>query len=482
MGFSRRRPGRDGRPRYTAYFLDIRGQERSAGTFARKREADEAWQNAEAAIRAGRRGDPGRGKRSFEAYVLDDWLPYHQLEPGVRSEYARQIRKHLLPFFGPMKMRDIMPEQVRQWVSAMQAKGARPRTIQYCKVSILNAIFTTALADEVVTIHPSRGVKTPPVPKKPRRIITATEFDLLYQALPDADTRLLVETDIESGLRWGELTELRPRDLDVPTRILTVSRAVVEVPCEEHPSGGRFLVKDYPKDKEYRRLKLSAQISAKIAAHIRARRLGPDDLLFSYRAPGPAREPPPRDRRSGRLDRPGRQRPAVPARDPHGLQRRGGAGASAAVARTPPTGPPGGPPARTARVPGAPGKPTGTSRPTGSAVRCGTRRGTRPGCPGCEFMTCATRTPRGCSLVARTCRWSRSASATPASSPRSGTCTPCPLPTRAHWMRFPGSVARNSSGPPEPGLARVRLSAFTGQAQPTQPCGADRCVPSPSGR
>jgi integrase len=138
-----------------------------------------------------------------------------------------------------MRMRDIMPEQIRQWVTALQAQGVRPRTIQYCKVSILNAIFTTALADEVVTIHPSRGVKTPPVPKKPRRIITAAEFDLLYQALPDADARLLVETDIESGLRGGELTELRLRDLDLATRILTVSRAVVDVPHEEHPSGGR---------------------------------------------------------------------------------------------------------------------------------------------------------------------------------------------------------------------------------------------------
>jgi hypothetical protein len=40
-----------------------------------------------------------------------------------------------------------------------------------------------------------------------------------------------------------------------------------------------------PLDKEYRRLKLSAQITAKIVAHIRARGLGPDDLLFSYQAP-----------------------------------------------------------------------------------------------------------------------------------------------------------------------------------------------------
>jgi integrase len=301
MGFSRKRTGRDGKPRYTAYYADIRGQERSAGTFGRKKESEDAWKAAEAGVRAGKRGDSSRGRQHFDAYVLKKWLPHHQLEPGVRGEYGRQIRKHLLPFFGPMKMRDIMPEQVREWVTWMQDQGIGARTIQYCKTSILNAIFTTALDDEVVMVHPSRGVKTPTVPVKARRIITAAEFDLLYKALPDADAQLLVETDIESGLRWGELTELRVGDLNPVNRILTVSRAVVELPPDEHPSGGRFLVKDYPKDGEYRRFKLSAQITAKILAHIDALGLGPDDLLFSYRAP----ERPAAKRRPAATESPG---------------------------------------------------------------------------------------------------------------------------------------------------------------------------------
>ncbi len=100
----------------------------------------------------GRISASGCGRQSFQAYVLEKWLPHHLLEPGVRSDYAGQIRRRLLPFFGPMKMRDIMPEHVRQWVSEMQAQGASARTSQYCKTSILNAIFTTALDDEVVTI------------------------------------------------------------------------------------------------------------------------------------------------------------------------------------------------------------------------------------------------------------------------------------------------------------------------------------------
>jgi integrase len=301
MGFSRKRTGLDGKPRYTAYYLDIRGQERSAGTFSNKKAADRAWQDEEAKVRAGKRGIPSRGKQTFETYVTEKWLPHHHLEPGVRPNYASHIRNHLLPFFGPMKMRDILPEQVREWVTWMKHKGASAVTIQFSKGSVLNAIFTTALADEVISVHPSHGVKIPPSPEKPRRIITPGQFDRLYQALPDADAQLLVETDIESGLRWGELTELRAHDLDFETCILTVSRAVVELTRDEHPDGGRFLVKNYPKDKEYRRFKLSQQITAKIRNHVLVNGLGDDDLLFTYqpptqsrtRRPGLATTPPP---------------------------------------------------------------------------------------------------------------------------------------------------------------------------------------------
>jgi hypothetical protein len=51
------------------------------------------------------------------------------------------------------------------------------------------------------------------------------------------------------------------------------------------PMGERFLVKD----KEYRRFKLSAQIVAKLQAHITAGGLGDDDLLFTYHPPAESR-------------------------------------------------------------------------------------------------------------------------------------------------------------------------------------------------
>lgn len=111
---------------------------------------------------------------------------------------------------------------------------------------MLDAILTTALNDQIVLIHAGRGVKTPPVARKPKRIITVEQYDQIYAAIADPSMQLLVETAIESGLRWGELTELRPKDLDLRSGVLTISRAVVELKSRERV-GPRFIVKDYPR-------------------------------------------------------------------------------------------------------------------------------------------------------------------------------------------------------------------------------------------
>ncbi|MEZ0076543.1 tyrosine-type recombinase/integrase [Planotetraspora sp. GP83] len=144
-------------------------------------------------------------------------------------------------------MVDILPEHVRAWVAKLKDDHVKPPTIKYAKV-LLSVIFTTALNDQVTYIHPCRGVRTPTVAMKPRTVITPEQFDVLYQALPDGDTQLLVETAIETGLRWGELSELRVKDLNTRTRNLTVSRAVVEVNPKFHPTGGRFEHRSKPVD------------------------------------------------------------------------------------------------------------------------------------------------------------------------------------------------------------------------------------------
>jgi len=246
MGWTQKRKTKGGAERFRACYRDIRGPIQSAGTFAKERDADKAWQRAELKIAEGRVNDPRRGRQTFRHYVTEEWLPHHVIEAITREAYTYQIGKHILPWFGPMRMNEIMPSHVREWVTDLQAKGVTPATIQKVRF-ILSAIFTTAMND-VTFLHPCKGVKTPTVPRKPLKIITPEQFDTIYAALPDAISRLLIETDIETGLRWGELTELRVEDLDPVTRILTrepggcAGRPEVPprwptVPCQGIPQG-----------------------------------------------------------------------------------------------------------------------------------------------------------------------------------------------------------------------------------------------------
>lgn len=143
-----------------------------------------------------------------------------------------------------MRLARITPQHVREWITTLKNQGVSASTIADLK-TILSAIFTTAVNDQLIAFHPCRGLKTPTVARKPRTIITPEQFDAIHAALPSPRWQAMVELDIESGLRWGELTELRARDLNIMTRMLTVARAVVEIsPRHRAPGAPRFQVKD----------------------------------------------------------------------------------------------------------------------------------------------------------------------------------------------------------------------------------------------
>jgi hypothetical protein len=109
-------------------------------------------------------------------------LEVHRLCRGVMAAEppdgavhpGASVYRHIMWFFGPVRMRDIGPAQVREWITAVTARGVSARRIAYAKNSVLGAVFTTALEDGVIAAHPGHRVATDPVPRKPRRILTPT--------------------------------------------------------------------------------------------------------------------------------------------------------------------------------------------------------------------------------------------------------------------------------------------------------------------
>ena len=62
----------------------------------------------------------------------------------------------------PVRMANIAPAHVREWVTRLKDQGVSASTIADVK-TILSAIFITALIDQLIGVHPCRGVKTPTV-------------------------------------------------------------------------------------------------------------------------------------------------------------------------------------------------------------------------------------------------------------------------------------------------------------------------------
>jgi integrase len=223
MGHSNKRKGRDGKPRYTAIYEDIRGRRRSAGTYGSRKEAEKAWQAAEAKARESQTTPVRRGPLRFEPYVRDTWFPNHRLELRSRETYSYYLEKRIIPYFGPMRMIEIGSQDVREFVTKLVNDGVKASSVAYCLDTVLSAIFKTALNDQIVQLHPCKGVEGPTVAKKIRAIITPEQFDKLHETLGDELWQLLVETDIETGLRIGEALGLDRDDVNLDELVLAVT-------------------------------------------------------------------------------------------------------------------------------------------------------------------------------------------------------------------------------------------------------------------
>ena len=118
------------------------------------------------------------------------------------------------------------------------------------------------------------------------RTVTPQEFERLVRAVP-SHYRLLVETFIETGMRWGEVIALRPRHVDFLSRMVRVEDTIVETSKKNSPTGERFLVNPYPKNNEPRTFGVRQGWLDEVAAHIRTKSIGRDDLLFATRVGTP---------------------------------------------------------------------------------------------------------------------------------------------------------------------------------------------------
>ena len=238
MAWIKTRVTDDSDKRFVGCYRDPEGRTRSAGTYSSKRAAERAAHREEAKVRERAWHDHSRGQVTFADYVETVWLPSKQVETSTLAAYRSYLDKHFIPVVGRRPMGNILPSEIQRWVTTATDNGLSAASVRKYH-TMLHSIFERALTDRVITFSPCEATELPKVIKKSSRTLTPAEYDAILAALP-TQHRLMIETAIDTGLRWGELVALKPRHLDLSAGKLTVEETIVEVSIKNSPTGARF--------------------------------------------------------------------------------------------------------------------------------------------------------------------------------------------------------------------------------------------------
>ena len=208
--------------RYDASYRDRYGAVKWTKTFPTAKAADAAAHaaralemsgvDAKAALRKPTHlyADTRRGKVTVNGYA-PVYLEQAEIRDTSRESYDAVMRKHVIGHLGDVPMTELTPVMVREFLAAMKRKGVSAAT-RGSALKVLRAMCQAAVQDELLTRNPTAGMKVSDQQAAERQVLTPAEADRLLDALPGW-ARLLVQTALDTGCRWGELLAIRPDDV-----------------------------------------------------------------------------------------------------------------------------------------------------------------------------------------------------------------------------------------------------------------------------
>ena len=158
---------------------------------------------------------------------IDTFLP-GAFKPSSRHTYEYRIKAYLIPAFGEMRLCDIDPLAVQQWVYKMQAAGLGQNS-RASNLKVLRSIFE--LAEEwgyFTGRSPCKRTKIGPAGDeiRPRRALEPIEARNLLVALDDQQPLgTIVQIALFTGLRISELLGLTWGAIDTKRQMIEVRQA-----------------------------------------------------------------------------------------------------------------------------------------------------------------------------------------------------------------------------------------------------------------
>lgn len=134
----------------------------------------------------------------------------------TRHDYKRDLDAHILPTFGELQLDRIDRATVGRWIRALEQrdKPFAPKTIANLH-GLLSAVLAAAVDDKLIAGNPAYGTRLPAGRKEEACFLTPQEFGLVRTAIPRDDDRAIATTLAGTGMRWGEVSALEVRHVDL---------------------------------------------------------------------------------------------------------------------------------------------------------------------------------------------------------------------------------------------------------------------------
>lgn len=150
-----------------------------------------------------------------------------ELKPRTKAHYEDMLDRHVYPTFKSKPVRDITIAQVDKWYANLLTDKPTMRAHTY---SLLRTILETARTrDRLIDANPCliRGAGTATRKIKPKPASVA-ELAAVTEAMPE-QYKAMVILGSWTSLRFGELVELRRRDVNLRDAVVHVRRAAVRL-------------------------------------------------------------------------------------------------------------------------------------------------------------------------------------------------------------------------------------------------------------
>lgn len=177
------------------------------------------------------------------------------LSPRTYEYYTRVINDLIIPLLGHIRITDLKPAHVQQFIKYIQdnsEKKPSPSTIKR-KVAILQSILRQAVKLGLIQTNPANAERlTMPKQVAPQvEIFTRQEAVEMLSCLEDEPLqyRVIVTLAIMSGAREGELVGLKFSDVDFINHRITIERSAYKLT-------GQPVQTKLPKDNDIRTVKV----------------------------------------------------------------------------------------------------------------------------------------------------------------------------------------------------------------------------------